>query len=48
MRKIKIEIPTKLTKKQKELLEEFEGECGQDNHPESEGFFSKIKNFWAK
>jgi molecular chaperone DnaJ len=48
MVKIKIEIPTKLTKKQKELLEEFEGECGQDNHPESEGFFSKIKNFWAK
>ena len=48
MVKIKIEIPTKLTKKQKELLEAFEGECGQDNHPESEGFFSKIKNFWAK
>lgn len=48
MVKIKIEIPTKLTKKQKELLEEFENECGEDNHPEAEGFFSKIKNFWSK
>jgi molecular chaperone DnaJ len=46
--KIKIEIPTKLTKRQKELLEEFEKECKNENHPESEGFFSKIKNFWAK
>ena len=48
MVKIKIEIPTKLTKKQKELLEAFENECDKENHPESEGFFSKIKNFWAK
>lgn len=48
MVKVKIEIPTKLTKKQKDLLEAFENECDKDNHPESEGFFSKIKNFWAK
>lgn len=46
--KVRIEIPTQLTKKQKELLEEFEKECvNHNNHPESEGFFSKIKNLWS-
>ncbi len=48
MVKVKIEIPTKLTKRQKELLEEFEIECDQENHPEAESFFSKIKNLWSK
>jgi molecular chaperone DnaJ len=42
-----IVIPTQLTKKQKELLEEFDNECSQQNHPQSEGFFSKVKNFWS-
>lgn len=45
--KVKVEIPTQLTKRQKELLEEFEKECCNKNHPESEGFFSKIRNFWS-
>ena len=44
---MRIEIPTKLTKKQKELLEQFDNECSHHNHPESEGFFSKVKNFWS-
>ena len=44
---VKIEIPTKLTKKQQELLEEFDKESIQQNHPESEGFFKKVKNFWS-
>lgn len=43
-----VETPVKLSKKQKELLQEFE-ECGQstDNHPLSNGFFSRIKDFFG-
>jgi molecular chaperone DnaJ len=43
-----VETPQKLTKKQKELLREFEG-AGKDSkihNPESAGFFSKVKDFW--
>ena len=41
---IKVETPTKLNRRQKEILEEFrETETG-DECPESKGFFSKIKD----
>lgn len=42
-----IETPTKLSKKQRDLLKEFEKE---DNHssPQTEKFFSKIKELWGK
>lgn len=43
---IVVETPVNLTAKQKELLKQFE-EAGTDgSHPESEGFFKKIKEFW--
>ena len=42
-----VETPINLSKKQKELLKEFEKESvGKSNSPESEGFFSKVKDFW--
>ncbi|MFQ3306916.1 MAG: molecular chaperone DnaJ [Candidatus Midichloriaceae bacterium] len=43
--KINIEMPIKITSKQKELLEEFDaiGESGAN--PKSETFFTKVKNF---
>ncbi|ACJ00229.1 molecular chaperone DnaJ [Rhodospirillum centenum] len=42
-----VETPVNLTKKQQELLREFE-KAGQDGlHPESEGFFAKVKELWA-
>ncbi len=43
-----IETPTKLTKKQKDLLKEFDKEDG-DSHtsPQTEKFFSKMKEFWG-
>ncbi len=43
-----VETPQKLTKKQKELLKEFEGAGKNDatHNPESHGFFSKVKDFW--
>ena len=38
------ETPQKLTKRQRELLEEFEELSSDQNHPESTGFFSKMKS----
>jgi molecular chaperone DnaJ len=44
---VNVETPVKLTKRQKELLQEFEREGGSTpgTHPESEGFFAKVKEF---
>ena len=44
-----VETPVKLTKRQKELLQEFAAEGGEatGTHPESEGFFAKVKEFWG-
>ncbi len=42
-----VETPVNLSKRQKELLEEFRGAGGSKTQsPESEGFFSKVKEFW--
>ena len=35
-----VETPQNLTKRQRELLVEFDQECSKENHPESSGFFS--------
>ncbi|MFQ5900708.1 MAG: molecular chaperone DnaJ [Thermodesulfobacteriota bacterium] len=43
---IKVETPTKLTQRQKELLREFEKSSKKSNNPISEGFFNKIKNLF--
>ncbi|NQZ74284.1 MAG: molecular chaperone DnaJ, partial [Dinoroseobacter sp.] len=42
---IAVETPVNLTSRQKELLREFE-DLSDDNHPETSGFFSKVKKFW--
>jgi molecular chaperone DnaJ len=42
-----IETPVNLTKRQQELLKEFEHEGEQSKtSPESEGFFAKVREFW--
>jgi molecular chaperone DnaJ len=41
-----IETPTKLTGRQKELMRELAGLCGEHQHPQSAGFFRKAKRFW--
>jgi molecular chaperone DnaJ len=41
---IVVETPQKLTKKQRELLAEFERLSSRDTHPESTGFFGKVKD----
>src|ERR671921_451624 len=40
-----VETPQKLTKRQRELLTEFDQECSKENHPESSGFFSRFREF---
>jgi molecular chaperone DnaJ len=40
-----VETPQKLSKRQRELLAEFAKLSSQENQPESEGFFSKVKDF---
>src|SRR5262249_58116379 len=43
-----IETPTKLTLRQKELMRELAGLCGDHQHPQSAGFFRKAKRFWEE
>jgi molecular chaperone DnaJ len=45
---VSVETPAKLSKKQKELLRAFEKESEDGTHPESEGFFAKVKDFWSR
>ncbi|MDK1492413.1 molecular chaperone DnaJ [Sinorhizobium sp. 7-81] len=43
---IQIETPQKLTKRQRELLQEFEQISSKENNPESTGFFARMKDFF--
>ena len=43
---VEVETPKKLTRRQRELLEEFERESHKDTSPESTGFFSRVKDFF--
>jgi molecular chaperone DnaJ len=40
-----VETPQKLTKRQRELLAEFDRLSSTETHPESSGFFGKVKEF---
>ena len=41
-----VETPQNLTRRQRELLEEFETESSNRTHPEATGFFAKMKDFF--
>jgi len=41
-----VETPQNLTRRQRELLLEFESESSNKTHPESAGFFAKMKEFF--
>lgn len=41
-----VETPRNLTRKQRDLLEEFAKTESSDTHPDSAGFFAKAKAFW--
>lgn len=44
---VAVETPVNLTRRQRELLEEFAGEAGDaTTSPQSHGFFDKVKELW--
>ncbi|MFM9938240.1 MAG: molecular chaperone DnaJ [Hyphomicrobiaceae bacterium] len=43
---VEVETPKNLTRRQRELLEEFATEAKADNSPASSGFFSRVKEFF--
>ncbi len=43
---VNVETPVKLSKRQKELLEEFQRSETGENTPESTGFFQRLKGLW--
>jgi molecular chaperone DnaJ len=43
---VDVETPKNLTRRQRELLEEFERESHKETSPESAGFFAKVKDFF--
>ena len=43
---VEVETPKNLTRRQRELLEEFEKESRKETSPESHGFFAKVKDFF--
>ena len=44
---VHVETPVNLSKKQKEMLREFEkGEDSKPISPQTESFFAKVKEFW--
>ncbi|MCR5857347.1 molecular chaperone DnaJ [Mesorhizobium sp. J428] len=43
---VAVETPQSLTKRQRELLEEFEQISSTENSPQSNGFFSRMKDFF--
>jgi molecular chaperone DnaJ len=43
---IVVETPRNLSRRQRELLEEFERASNEENNPESTGFFSRVKDFF--
>ncbi|MDB5431006.1 MAG: dnaJ [Caulobacter sp.] len=42
-----VETPSKLTARQKELMRELAGLCGEQQHPKSASFVGKAKKFWG-
>ena len=42
-----VETPRNLTKRQKELMQEFEEISNEKTNPESTGFFSRVKDLWG-
>ncbi len=43
---VQVETPVNLSKKQKDILKDFDNSGGGKNSPESAGFFEKVKELW--
>ena len=45
--RVTVEVPEKLSKKQRELLEQFASIAGEEAHPQSKSFFAKVKELFG-
>jgi molecular chaperone DnaJ len=45
---VAVETPLALTRRQRELLEEFEKASSAENHPDSAGFFARVRDLFDK
>jgi molecular chaperone DnaJ len=45
--RVTVEVPEKLSRKQRELLEQFAASEGEDTHPQSKSFFAKVKDLFG-
>jgi molecular chaperone DnaJ len=45
--RVTVEVPEKLTRKQRELLEQFAGATGEETHPQQKSFFAKVKELFG-
>jgi molecular chaperone DnaJ len=43
---VTVETPQNLSRKQRELLEQFESSSSPENHPESAGFFARVRDLF--
>jgi len=41
-----VETPRNLSRRQRELLEEFDAVSSKENHPDASGFFTRVKDFF--
>jgi molecular chaperone DnaJ len=41
-----VETPTKLSRRQRDIIEEFMKESREETHPETRGFFEKVKEIF--
>jgi molecular chaperone DnaJ len=44
----KIEVPVNISKRQRDIIQEFEDIAGAKSNPENENFTGKVKKFWDK
>ena len=45
---VAVETPRSLTRRQRELLEEFEKASSAENNPDSSGFFARVRDLFDK
>ena len=45
--RVTVEVPEKLNKKQRELLEQFSALTGEESHPQSKSFFDKVRELFG-
>ena len=43
---VTVETPQNLTRRQRELLDEFERESSGENNPDTTGFFARVRDFF--